>query len=574
MALLLTGPKDNAIHHVIDRVSRVEGLMVQSTQLFPLSLQFSNDASPKHTQLTIRSTDTVGFLFAFTNAMTALNLDIDHAEARTIREEVQDIFWLTDLRGGKITSPDHLEALRVATTLIKHFTHVLPHAANPAQALRRFHSLTSQMLSRPNWTAELRGLESIQVLETLAQMMGTSQGLWDDFLRMQHENLFPVVVDVPALEQPHPAEQLRNDLNKQLEGVSDFEAQVHQLNRFKDREMFRIDLRHITGRIGFNEFSAELSDLAAVVVVVAATITHTGVAQQDGSPLLADGLPCQWAICALGKFGGQEMGFGSDIELLFFYEAEGRTSGPKVIENSLYFDEFVRVILSVIKVQRDGIFEIDLRLRPYGSAGPLASSLSAFERYYSESGDAMQFERMALVKLRFVVGDPDLAARIVHTRDSFVYSETPLDVENILHLRQRQMTEMVAPGVANAKYSSGGLVDMEYFTQALQIVMGHKDESVRVSNTLDAIERLSHEGYLDLTLAEEIRSSYSFLRRLIDALRVVRGNAKDLAIPSSESQEFAYLARRLQYETTAELNEAIKKHMFAASQFWINSLPF
>jgi len=573
MALLVVGNRDSAREYVIDRVSRVGGLLEESAQLFPLSIQVSNDASPEHTQLVIRSTDTVGFLFAFTNALTALNVNIDHAEIRTIGSEVRDTFWLTDFRDRKITSPELLEDLRVAIVLIKHFTYLLPRAANPAQALRQFNSLTSQMLSRPDWTRELRDLESAQVLETLAQMMGISQFLWDDFLRMQHENLFPVLVDVPALAERRSTEMLRALLRQQLQGLPDLAARVRQLNRLKDKEMFRIDLRHITGRIGFRVFSEELSDLAEAVVEGAAAIAFDDVAQRHGTPRLAEGVTCPWALCALGKFGGREMGFGSDIELLFVYAAEGTTEGPAAIENSRFFSEAVHVFRDVITAPREGIFEIDLRLRPYGNKGPLASTLAAFRAYYVEGAGAQQFERLAFVKLRCVAGDPSFATKVMQARDAFVYSGKPVDVENILHLRRRQALELVATGAVNAKYSPGGLVDVEYFTQACQITVGHADSAVRVTNTLEAIDRLSQAGHVASDLADQMRTVYGFLRRLIDALRAVRGHAKDLTIPPTDSQEFAYLARRLDYASTADLQTAIAEQMSVANRLWTQPLP-
>jgi glutamate-ammonia-ligase adenylyltransferase len=278
-------------------------------------------------------------------------------------------------------------------------------------------------------------------------------------------------------------------------------------------------------------------------------------------------------ICALGKFGGREMGFGSDIELLFLYHSEGQTRGHATVENSHYFDEFVRLFLSVIKASREGIFEIDLRLRPYGTAGPLASTLNGFREYYSEKGDSQQFERMALVKLRPVAGDPDFAREILQERDSFVYSGRPLDVENILHLRHRQANELVPPGAVNAKYSPGGLVEVEYYTQACQITRGHEDASVRATNTLEAIDRLLKASHLSKGLAEEMRVVYALLRRLIDALRVVRGHAKDLTLPSLDSQDFAYLARRLHYGSPAQLQAVIREKMAWASTLWDHGLP-
>ncbi len=561
--------RDRGREEVIDRVSRtISRADGGEVQLYPIAIELSNDDSHEQTRLHIHGTDTPGFLFAFSNALAMLHANIERAEVRTDGGEVHDTFWLTDLQGDKITSESRLHELQVAAALIKHFTYLLPRSPNPAQALRQFHELTRQMLSRQDWTEEVRDLESPAVLETLAELMGVSRFLWEDFLRMQHENLFPVVMDIPALDEQRSGEMLRGACCAEIERAPAHGDSVAALNRFKDREMFRIDLRHITHRIDFRRFSEELSELSEVVVQQAAQLAEAKVTDRFGAPALASGRPCRWTVCALGKFGGRELGFGSDIEMIFVYEAEGATGGPDVIENSRFFREFVVEFTRTISTRSESIFEIDLRLRPYGNAGPLATSLGAFERYYSATGDARQFERMAMVKLRHVAGNSDLGAEIVRLRDEFTYSPEPADLENVTHLRRRQSAELVPTGAVNAKYSKGGLVDLEYFVQIQQIEAGHSDPSVRATNTLDAIDSLDRGGHVPSDHARDVAESYGFIRRFIDALRVVRGNARDLTIPSPDSREFTYLAQRLRFRSSQELEDAIRVHMgFAGSLF-------
>jgi glutamate-ammonia-ligase adenylyltransferase len=572
--MLVKGGQNAALDQVIERFSTaVEDVYDYDRQLLPISIELSNSFSPRYTRLRLRSADTLGFLFAFTNALAIIDVNIEQAEIQTILGEVQDTFWLTDRGGRKIERTERIQELRVVTALIKHFTYLLPRSPNPAQALRQFNALTHQMLSHPYWTKDLRNLESTTVMETLADLMGVSQFLWEDFLRMQYENLFPVLLDMPALDEGKSKDQLQESLHHQLSRCASQEGQARELNRFKDREMFRIDLRHITKRIGFREFAAELSDLAEVIIEATARLSHQELGPRFGLPTLADGQPCPWCICALGKFGGRELGFGSDIELIFVYQAEGISSGPNPVENSRYFGEFVRACLGKLTTRREGIFEIDLRLRPYGASGPLASTLAGFNEYYSEEGNARQFERMALVKLRPVAGDLKLGSLVLQSRDAFVYSGIPLDVENILHLRQRQATELVPSGQTSAKHSPGGLVDMEYYVQACQVAAGHRDPGVRVSNTLNAIERLARGQHLSEERAKELHNTYSFLRRLIDALRVVRGHARDLTIPATASREFAYLARRLQYDSPEQLHDAIASQMDLARKVWDSGVP-
>jgi [glutamine synthetase] adenylyltransferase / [glutamine synthetase]-adenylyl-L-tyrosine phosphorylase len=569
MGMLAEEEQQRALDQVIERFASAIGSSgPDGSQLLPITIDLVDEPSSRFTLLKLRSADTPGFLFAFTHALAIIGINIEHAEVKTINGEVQDTFWLTDRGGRRIESPERRQELRLATALIKEFTYLLPRSPNPGQAMRQFNALIHQLISRPDWNNALRDIGSPSVMETLADLMGVSQFLWEDFLRMQYENLFPVLVDMPALDEGRSLEQLRASLAEDLAGLEEAPDLVRALNRFKDREMFRIDLRHITRRVDFRTFSEELSDLAQTIIAATADLAHQELRARFGTPTLADGAPCPWSICALGKFGGRELGYGSDIEIVAAYQEEGATTGPEAVENSRYFGDFVRGCLAILTTRREGIFDIDLRLRPYGNAGPLASTLGGFQEYYSAQGGARQFERLALVKLRPVAGDPELGRRIVEARDSYVYSGEPLDLENIRHLRHRQATELVASGETSAKHSPGGLVDVEYYVQACQVVAGRRDTGVRVSNTLDAVDRLARGGHLPAALSAELRDTYGFLRRLIDALRVVRGHAKDLTIPPQESREFQYLARRLQYDAPQELAAAISGHMDFARRLW------
>jgi [glutamine synthetase] adenylyltransferase / [glutamine synthetase]-adenylyl-L-tyrosine phosphorylase len=572
--LLAAERPEEARDDLIDRVSQAfRALGDPAAKLLPVSIEVSNAAGSPHTTLTVRSADTPGFLFAFASALAGVAINVERAQIRTVDGEALDTFWVTDVHGRPIVDEARLRELRIATTLIKQFTHLLPRSPNPGLALRQFSALIAQMLTRPEWTRELANLDSPMALETLADLMGVSRFLLEDFLRLQHESLFPFLLDVPTLAAARSKEALRGELHRRLRSVGTPAAKVAELNAFKDLEMFRIDLRHVAGRSAFVEFSRELTALAEVAVEAAAELAQQELLARFGKPLLGDGRPCPWCVGALGKFGGEELGFGSDLELLFVYESEGRTAGPTVIHSSEYFGRWVQTFLQTLTARQEGIFEVDLRLRPFGRAGALATSLDGFSHYYATGGAAEQFERLALVRLRPVAGDPDLGARVGQARDAFVYSGAPLSRENLLHLRQRQATELVPRGQVNAKYSPGGVVDLEYFVQAWQITIGAADVTVRATSTLDAIRRLEAGGYLPGSLAEDLRETYTFLRRLIDALRVVRGHAKDLTIPPEQSREFAYLAQRLRLATPAELRDAIARRMAFARALWTDAPP-
>jgi glutamate-ammonia-ligase adenylyltransferase len=201
-----------------------------------------------------------------------------------------------------------------------------------------------------------------------------------------------------------------------------------------------------------------------------------------------------------------------------------------------------------------------LRLRPYGKAGSLVISLDTFQRYFAPEGPAWPYERQALVKLRPIAGDTVFGEKITEIRDRIIYTGIPFDANSMRAMRERQIQQLVQPGTFNAKLSPGGLVDCEYLVQGLQISHGHAFPTVRQTNTREALKALAQAGIISETQRLEIRDGYRFFRRLIDALRIVRGDARDLTVPASDTEEFEFLARRLGYQDPAGLSRDLREH--------------
>lgn len=527
--------------------------------LYPVEIEIDNESDEQYTVLRIDTPDIPGFLYEFTNALAVNGIYIAQVIVDSVGDRASDILYVTDDKGEKITSTERLRELRAATVLIKHFTHLLRYSPNPKSALQHFPEFLAQLFQRPNWPDELGSLERPEVLQALARLLGVSDFLWDDFLRMQYVNLYPVVRDVETLPAGKSRQQLQAELETLLEPVRDrprpvdaraLENQPWQdiLNAFKDREMFRIDMRHILGYMReFWDFAAELTGLAEVVVNAAYHLCYEDLQGLYGTPRLEDGSPCEMAVLALGKCGGRELGFASDIELMFVYAGSGKTDGPQAISNAEFFEKLVTHFVRAIRARREGIFEIDLQLRPYGKAGSLSVALDAFRRYYAPQGPAWAYERQALVKLRPIAGSPELGQAVTALRDAYVYTGDPFDVTAMRAMRERQVRHLVTGGMFNLKYSPGGLVDIEYLVQALQITHGYSRPNLRLTNTREAMAALAGEGLLAEDDYTRLRKAHTFLRWLIDSMRVVRGNARDVTMPPEGSEEFAFLTRRMNY---------------------------
>lgn len=531
--------------------------------LYPVDIVIDNEADARFTVLHIEAPDTVGFLYELTNALSLLNIYIARVSVASAGERVRDTLYVTSYRGGKITDEDEQDRLRLATVLVQHFTRLLPLASNPTTALLQFRSLLGDLLTHEDWVSEIASLERPGVLDALTRLLGVSDFLWSDFLRMQHATLFPLIGEIDRLKSPRPKEDIEHDFVEELARAHDHEEKIHVLNRLKDQEMFRIDMRYILGHIQeFGQFSRELTDLAEIVVHQGLQLSQEKMEGVAGVPTFGDGGRCPLSVCALGKFGGRELGFASDIELLFVYEASGRTTGPQELTNAQYFDRVAQEFLRMIRSKREGVFEVDLRLRPYGSAGSLATSLAVFERYFAVDGAAWPYERQLLIKLRPIAGDPELGNMVVDIRNEILRDIGVFDAGSMRAMRERQLRHLVTPGTLNAKYSPGGLVDIEYLTQALQITYCNRyPDLIEYPNTYRALGQLLDHGILERSDHAELADALVLLRRVIDGMRMVRGNARDLNIPPADSQEMLYLTRRLKRDSPSNLADEIQDKM-------------
>lgn len=576
VGLLADNRYQEARAHVNRRLTEtLSGLSSTPGPLKSIEIRFDNRSARKWTVMEIRAPDTPGFLYAFSNALAMRGVTIHTALIRTDGKIVHDRLNVTDRYGRKITGARTQTALRITAVLIKQFTHCLVAAPDPSKALAHFDQLLDQVLERGPGRRLPAFLQEQATLDLLARLFGTSDFLWEDFLRTHLDNLLPVLQDFKTTPMVQDRKELSRDLRRRLTRVETYAQRKQVLNSFKDKELFRIDMCHLMDpQARLEPFSHALTDLAEIILVESLRVCQGQLAHQFGVPRLADGRPCGFAVCGLGKFGGQEMGYASDIELLFVYEGEGRTDGPESLDNSEYCERLCQEMMRFIEAKQEGIFHLDVRLRPHGKKGMLASSVEEMETYYSATGLAAPFERQALIKLRWVAGSKALGRRVESLRDRFVYGGAPWDLAVALDLRHRQIIELVPQGAVNVKYSPGGIVDIEYTAQYLQIMHSAACPSIRTPSTLAALAALRRNRILSHADEQGLSRAYRFLRRLIDALRIVRGNARDLILPSPDSEEFTFLARRMGYKAprwlaaAAQIQRDIERHMARTHDFF------
>jgi glutamate-ammonia-ligase adenylyltransferase len=536
------------------------------TLLYPVLIEVE-DKSPDLVRLRVESEDTPFFLFAFSAALSLQGVSIERVTIRTRGSRIEDAFEFADASGGAIDDPVRIDRIKLSVLLTKQFTSFLGGAGDPRAAILRFENLVAEVLAVPEQGRWLEMLSSGKVMGDLARLLGASTFLWEDFIRQQYETLLPMLG--PRAEGggfSEPLDTLPRRLGSALEGSAlegsgsgsgSEEAFVAALNAFKDREILLYDMDHILGpRADFLTLSRRLTVLAELVVDAASSYAYRALARRFGEPLTAAGFPAKFAVMGLGKMGGAALGYASDIELLFVYDDSGRTAGPKVVENAEFFGALVRSVQGYVRAKREGIFQIDLRLRPYGASGPLACSLESFCTYYAPGGPAHSYERLALVRLRTVGGDGTLGERVERLRDELVYSAKGFDIVEFRELRERQLREKTKTGRPNAKFGSGALVDLEYAVQILQIRHGATDRRLRTPRIHEAIGELASIALLGEEEARELAADYDFLRMLINGLRMLRGSALDLFLPEDGSEEYSHLARRIGYVAEGDLSPA------------------
>ncbi|MBX3304239.1 MAG: hypothetical protein KF693_18660 [Nitrospira sp.] len=547
--------------------------------LHPVQITFDNSQSATDTVMDIRSDDTPAFLYAFANALAMRNIYISKAQFDVERGKIHDRFYVRNRHGQKLTDSTDQQQLRLTAVLIKQFTHALTWAPDPTKALEAFDQfldLTMQQAKGKAQQEALAFLSDKKAFPLLARLLGASDFLWEDFLRRQYSNLLPLLQDYRDAPLMRPRAKLRKELDRLVNRADTDEDRKAALNSFKDRELFRIDMKHIVETdTTLPDFSAALTQLAEVIVDRSLKDCQAKLNRLYGPPRLANNKkPCPFTVLGLGKFGGRELGYASDIEVMFVYGDAGRTGGKNPIENSEYFERLGHELLQWIEAKQEGIFHLDVRLRPHGGKGSLTNHFDEIAKYYSDRGLAAPFERQSLIKLRHVAGDPALGKRVEGHRDSYVYSGKPWDLRTALDLRRQQLKELVERDTVNLKHSPGGIVDIEYAVQYLQIMHGHRRTVLRTSNTMQALAALVDCGLVTRQDGDDLRKAYFFIRMLIDGLRMVRGNAKDRILPPVGSDEFIFLARRVGYTTddwragAKHLKSDIEDHMGKVKAFF------
>ncbi len=389
-------------------------------------------------------------------------------------------------------------------------------------------------------------------------VFGHSQFLGDTLVK--NRDLFHVFQKDKNLDRIHSREEFRETFARFRS--RSFETDIALLlARFKRREYVRIMLRDVLGIATLAETTAEISALSDVLVEEALRETEAALHGRYGAPQHVDRegrlTVTAFAVLALGKLGGNELNYSSDVDLLYIY-GDGSEPPDAAVSNREYFVRLAQELTGTLgRVTREGpVFRIDLRLRPQGGEGEAAVGLSVALRYYAET--AHDWEKQALIKLRHSAGDVLLAREFIRGVQPHIYSEqlnfaaieTAVKSREKMGFRRRHgmMTRRAAEPV-DIKLNRGGIRDIEFLVQCLQRVYGGAEPWLRSGGTLFSLQKLHDKGHITGKDFHILTTSYEFLRCLEHRLQLRHGQQTH-KLPQSEA-ELRVLYRSMPAEATS-----------------------
>ncbi|MBD9501531.1 bifunctional [glutamate--ammonia ligase]-adenylyl-L-tyrosine phosphorylase/[glutamate--ammonia-ligase] adenylyltransferase [Pseudomonas sp. BGr12] len=320
------------------------------------------------------------------------------------------------------------------------------------------------------------------------------------------------------------------EMGAQLEALladcADEDELGRRLRRFRRRQQMRIIWRDLTRRSDLAGTCRDLSDLADASIDQSLAWLYQRHCQQFGVPIgNRSGLPQKMIVLGMGKLGAGELNLSSDIDLIFGYPEGGETQGAKrALDNQEFFTRLgQKLIKSLDAITVEGFaFRVDMRLRPYGSSGPLVHSFAALEQYYQDQG--RDWERYAMIKARVVGGDQEAGQRLLELLRPFVYRRY-LDfsaIEALRTMKQLIQQEVRRKGMSeNIKLGAGGIREVEFIAQAFQLIHGGRDLSLQQRPLLRVLAILEGQGYLPPQVVAELREGYEFLRYAEHALQAI-----------------------------------------------------
>ena len=437
--------------------------------------------------------------------------------------------------------------------------------ADPDQALNHWERMLASV-SRTSFLDYLRTWP--RMLDLLCVIFGNSDAL--TFTLIRDPTVVYWLAEEEVLSRSPTRAGMERALYASIGHLTSKESKLDALRRFQRREMLRIGVRDLLRLSTVPETTGSLSDLACLLIHAAYEIVDADLRQQYGIPMHQNRqrrwVETKFAVIGMGKLGGHELNYSSDVDLIYLYEShDGETRAPGGrhaaipagvgISNEEYFEILARELTRVlVEPTREGyVFRVDLRLRAEGSVGQLARSLEEYQKYYAMRGQV--WERLALLKAWPVAGSHDVGQAflklvkpfVLGTRGTMDHDKALAIVQDVRAVKDMIDAKMTDCGHAqrNVKLGTGGIREIEFFVQTVQVLAGRKVPALLDRSTLGSLDRLARKKLLSIEDCDALSAAYLFLRDVEHKLQMVH-DLQTHSLPES-SEELERCAVRMGY---------------------------
>lgn len=394
---------------------------------------------------------------------------------------------------------------------------------NSDLALARILSLLERIIRRSVYIILL--LENPLAIVQLVELCCISPWISDQIIKFPF--LLEELIDSKTLYQPYSTEKLQDQLRQQMLGIpfDDLEAQMDCLRHFKQIQILRVAASDATGALPLMKVSDHLSNTASVIVGYAERIAWRSLVDKHGYPV-ANGEPLHWddfAIIAYGKLGGLELGYGSDLDLVFLHaetKSTDMTDGEKPISNLQFYSRLAQRTIHILNTSTPmgKLYDVDTRLRPSGVSGLLVSSFESYSSYQLQS--AWTWEHQALIRARIISGSNILAEKFATIRNSVLTKERDSASlrQDVVSMRQKMLEQLNphADDLFDISNDSGGIKDIEFMVQYLALRYAHRyPEIVFYTDNIRILEALLKLNLLSLPAVKSLSHIYCHFREII-----------------------------------------------------------
>ncbi|WP_145742432.1 bifunctional [glutamine synthetase] adenylyltransferase/[glutamine synthetase]-adenylyl-L-tyrosine phosphorylase [Saccharopolyspora dendranthemae] len=436
-------------------------------------------------------------------------------------------------------------------TLLPVLLDLLGNTPDPDGGLLAYRKVSEALAETP-WYLRLLRDEGV-VAERLAQLLGTSKLVPELLIRAPE--VLRLLADTPALAERDSREAAQS-LRSTVARYADPQRAVAAARSLRRHELLRIACADLLGLVELNTVCQALSNIWVAVLESALDVALRDTASRWGGEV-----PARIAVIGMGRLGGAELGYGSDADVLFVCEPVGDADEARASKFAGSVVEQVRRLLGA--PSQDPPLEVDIDLRPEGKQGPLVRSLDSYLSYYRRWGEAWEFQ--ALLRARAVAGDADLGERFCRAIDPIRYPEGGLEeakVREIRRIKARVDAERLPRGAdpaTHTKLGRGGLADVEWTLQLLQLQHAHENPALRTTSTLDGLRAAAEAGLLEESEAQELIDAWMLATRFRNAVMLVRGKPGD-QLPK-HVQERVAVAAALGYPAEVDTGEVVDDYL-------------